>query len=42
MTPKSIVDQRLPDGDGFDVLRAAREAGIPSWLRVWIARLGPA
>jgi CheY-like chemotaxis protein len=29
MTPKSIVDQRLPDGDGFDVLRAAREAGIP-------------
>jgi DNA-binding response OmpR family regulator len=25
----AIVDRRLPDGDGFDVLRTARAAGIP-------------
>lgn len=25
----AIVDCRLPDGDGFDVLRAARAAGTP-------------
>jgi DNA-binding response OmpR family regulator len=25
----AIVDRRLPDGDGFDVLRAARAAGTP-------------
>jgi DNA-binding response OmpR family regulator len=25
----AIVDLRLPDGDGFDVLRAARAAGTP-------------
>ena len=25
----AIIDRRLPDGDGFDVLRAARAAGTP-------------
>jgi DNA-binding response OmpR family regulator len=25
----TIVDRQLPDGDGFDVLRVARAAGIP-------------